>query len=60
MPAFQSLAGTGQKRKSDESDMSLPGRKKQALELPAMGSTAKSLNAEQYWMVQWYASTSYE
>jgi len=62
MPAFQSLAGTGQKRKPDDSD-SLSSRKKQTVESPGIVGSAShgvisSSITEQYWMVQWYATPS--
>ncbi|KIM91969.1 hypothetical protein PILCRDRAFT_809966 [Piloderma croceum F 1598] len=48
MPAFQPLAETGQKRKSDDSDFLSSRKKPAAGSLRMMGSSG-----EQYWMVQW-------
>lgn len=54
MPAFQLLASTGQKRKPD--DDSLAARKKQTFESAGTAGSTNS-SVQQYWMVQWYAST---
>ena len=59
MPAFQTLTGTTQKRKSDDSD-SVSSRKKQAIESPGIVNVGSLVghDAGQYWMVQWYANSS--